>query len=210
MRLTLQNIIPAHVEINDSQIWKKEVTIAKGDHLHIIAPSGKGKSTLLHFIYGLRADYEGRIFLNDEELKKADAEKKAAIRRKKLSIVFQDLQLFPELTIKENIEVKRKLIPYHKQDQVYEMAELLGIESKLNQKTKHCSYGEQQRAAIIRALMQPFDFLLLDEPFSHLDEMNRIKAMSLIFSETDRRNASLIFADLEPSEFFPNEKSLYL
>jgi putative ABC transport system ATP-binding protein len=112
--------------------------------------------------------------------------------------------------VKENIEIKRMLDPYHQPDEITEMAKRLGIENKLNQLAKTCSYGEQQRIAIIRALMQPFDFLLLDEPYSHLDEANRKKAMELIYDECAKRNAAMVFADLKPLDFFKDEKIIYL
>ena len=99
--------------------------------------------------------------------------------------------------MRENIEIKRILNPYHPAAEIEEMAEKLGIQNKLDQPAKTCSYGEQQRIAIIRALMQPFDFLLLDEPYSHLDEANRKKAMELIYEECEKRNAAMIFADLK-------------
>ena len=102
------------------------------------------------------------------------------------------------------------LHPYHPPEKIDEMAAKLGIETKLMQQAQTCSYGEQQRIAIIRALMQPFDFLLLDEPYSHLDENNRKKAMELIYEECDQRNAAMIFADLKPLDFFKGEKVLFL
>ena len=113
-------------------------------------------------------------------------------------------------TARENIELKRILDPFYPPEKIDEMAKKLGIEKKLNQEVKKCSYGEQQRIAIIRALMQPFDFLLLDEPYSHLDEENRKKAMELIYEECGKRNAAMIFADLKPLDFFKDEKIMYL
>ena len=68
----------------------------------------------------------------------------------------------------------------------------------------------QQRIAIIRSLQQPFDFLLLDEPFSHLDESNRKKAMELMEEEADVRKASIILADLKAIEYFNADKTLHL
>jgi putative ABC transport system ATP-binding protein len=112
--------------------------------------------------------------------------------------------------VKENIEIKRILDPYHGSEKINEMAKRLGIENKLDQVAKTCSYGEQQRIAIIRALMQPFDFLLLDEPYSHLDEANRKKAMELIYEECGKRNAAMVFADLKPLDLLKDEKVLYL
>ena len=90
------------------------------------------------------------------------------------------------------------------------MAKRLGIESKLGKLCSTCSYGEQQRIAIIRALQQPFNFLLLDEPFSHLDEANRKKAMELIEEETTLRKASIILADLKAIEYFKADRTFHL
>jgi putative ABC transport system ATP-binding protein len=90
------------------------------------------------------------------------------------------------------------------------MAARLGIAGKLNKLCKTCSYGEQQRIAIIRALQQPFDFLLLDEPFSHLDDANRKKAMDLMEEESRKRNATIILADLREIEYFKSERTLHL
>ena len=90
------------------------------------------------------------------------------------------------------------------------MAEILGIGKKLDKPAKTCSYGEQQRIAIIRSLQQPFDFLLMDEPFSHLDENNRSIAMQLINEEAAKRKAAIILADLKKVEQFDAEKILYL
>ena len=90
------------------------------------------------------------------------------------------------------------------------MAKRLGIESKLEKLCNTCSYGEQQRIAIIRALQQPFDFLLLDEPFSHLDENNRQIAMQLMEEEAVERNGAIILTDLKKIEYFKAERILYL
>ena len=90
------------------------------------------------------------------------------------------------------------------------MAERLDIANKLTQNAGICSYGEQQRIAIIRALQQPFDFIIMDEPFSHLDENNREKAMQLIEEEAGVRGAAIILADLKPIEFFNAEHIIHL
>ena len=90
------------------------------------------------------------------------------------------------------------------------MAAALGIEDKLQSTCKTCSYGEQQRIAIIRALVQPYDILLLDEPFSHLDNANSEKAMNLMIEESKKRNAAIIFADLERIDYFPYQRLYHL
>ena len=213
MEILLQEIVPTYFErqqISGSEIWGKNIAFTKGDHVHIVAPSGSGKTSLIHFLYGLRKDYEGTISYQKENIKNFSLEKFSTSRQKNLSIVFQDLRLFTEQTVRENIEIKRQLNPYHPPQKIDEMAERLGIANKLNRLAKTCSYGEQQRIAIIRSLMQPFDFLLLDEPFSNLDEKNRRKAFELIAEECKQRNASMIFADLKELDFFKGQRILKL
>lgn len=213
MQISLQKIFPSFFtaqNIGASQIWKQDIVLQKAEHVHIVAPSGTGKTSFIHFLYGLRNDYEGSIFYNKEDIKKFDAAKTALWRQQHISIVFQDMRLFTEQTVLQNIEIKRLLQPFHTQDKIIEMAKRLGIDNKLDKLCKTCSYGEQQRIAIIRSLMQPFDFLLLDEPFSHLDEANRIKAMQLIEEQAAARNASIILADLKEIEYFKAERKLLM
>ncbi len=213
MQINLQEVVPTYFErdqTNGSEVWGKSIVLNKGEHVHIVAPSGSGKTSLIHFIYGLRKDYDGKISYQNENIKNFSLEKFSTFRQKNLSIVFQDLRLFTDQTARENIELKRQLNPYHPAQKIDEMAKRLGIANKLNRLAKTCSYGEQQRIAIIRSLMQPFDFLLLDEPFSNLDENNRSKAFELINEECKQRNASMIFADLKVLDFFTNEKRLRL
>ena len=213
MQILLQEIIPTYYEsqqINGSEIWGKNITFTKGEHVHIVAPSGSGKTSLIHFLYGLRKDYEGIILYEKENIKNFSLEKFSTSRQQNLSIVFQDLRLFADQNVRENIELKRQLDPYHPAEKIEEMAQHLGIANKLNRLAKTCSYGEQQRIAIIRSLMQPFDFLLLDEPFSNLDEVNRSKAFELIEEECKQRNASILFADLKELDFFKGQRILKL
>ena len=169
----------------------------------IVAPSGSGKTSLMHFLYGLRNDYTGNISYDEKQIKNFLAEDFALQRRESVSIVLQDLRLLPEQTVFQNLYIKHQLKPYHPEEKMKDMAERLGIGDKLNAKCKTCSYGEQQRVAIIRALLQPFQFLLLDEPFSHLDNKNSERAMELMLEEAKARGAAIIFADLERIEPFP-------
>jgi len=213
MQIALQKILPSFFNQQNpitSDVWKQEVVLKAGEHVHIVAPSGSGKTSLIHFLYGLRNDYTGNILYNNDNIKNFDAEKFALWRQQHISIVFQDLRLFTEQTVLQNLEVKRVLAPFHTENKIAAMAKRLGIESKLEKGCSTCSYGEQQRIAIIRSLLQPFDFLLLDEPFSHLDEANRVKAMNLMNEEAALRNASIILADLKQIEYFKAERILHV
>jgi putative ABC transport system ATP-binding protein len=213
MYLQLQNVLPLYFEESKkktSEIWGKDLRFEKGEMIKIIAPSGSGKTSFTHFVYGIRQDYSGTISYRDINIKQMSFENFASWRKDHMSIVFQDLRLFPEQTVLENIDIKRQLNPYHPVEKIKEMAERLGIGKKLDSKVKTCSYGEQQRVAIIRSLMQPFDFLMLDEPFSHLDNVNRQIAMELMMEEANRRGAAIIFADLQRVDFFPYTKIFHL
>lgn len=213
MQISLQQVVPVFFEEGkavDSQLWNQTLSFTKGQNIHIIAPSGSGKTSFIHFLYGLRKDYLGKILYDDKDIKNFDAEKFSTWRQQYISIIFQDLRLFTTQTVLQNLEIKRLLSPYHKESRITSMAKRLGIESKLGKLCSTCSYGEQQRIAIIRALQQPFDFLLLDEPFSHLDENNRQIAMQLMEEEAAERKASIILADLKKIEFFNFERVLYL
>lgn len=213
MSIVLNNVVPDFLEeekIAGSQIWNNNISIKKGESIQIVAPSGSGKTSLIHFLYGLRKDYSGNIFIDDKDLNNFSAEDHATCRSKKISIVFQDLRLFLNHTVLQNLEIKRALSPYDDASKINAMAERLAIASKLGKPAGTCSYGEQQRIAIIRALMQPFDFLLMDEPFSHLDELNRQKAMQLVEEEAAERNASIILADLQQREYFKSDRIFYL
>lgn len=213
MQIALQHLSPVFLEkekIEQSELWNKDLVFNMGEKIQLVAPSGSGKTSFIHFLYGLRNDYTGIIVFDDKNIKHFTAEETAACRSNKLSIVFQDLRLFAEHSAAENINIKKILNPYPAALSVDEMAKRLGLTSKLNQAANICSYGEQQRIAIIRALQQPFDFLILDEPFSHLDEANSQKAMLLIEEEARKRNAGIILADLSEVTFFKADRTLRL
>jgi len=213
MQLELQQILPTYFEAERatrSEIWGKSLQFKKGEYIKIVAPSGSGKTSLMHFLYGMRSDFNGSIQYDGKNFSSFNREELSSIRTNRLSIVLQDLRLFPEQTVLENINIKRLLNPFHKEEKIAEMVERLGIGSKLNSLCRTCSYGEQQRVAIIRSLMQPFDFLLLDEPFSHLDTANSQKAMELMLEEAKARGAAIIFADLERIDYFPFERIFHL
>ncbi len=213
MTIKLSNLHPLYFTEDRSvrsNIWGQQVTIKPGEKIHIVAPSGSGKTSLIHFLYGLRREYSGSIFYDQQDVQKLNPDQLASYRQEHLSVMFQDLRLFPSQTVQQNIEVKRQLKPFHPPEKISEFAERLGISHKLTMLCSTCSYGEQQRVAIVRSLMQPFNFILLDEPFSNLDDQNRVKAMDLILEETAKRNAGIILADLKRLEFFPADKILNL
>lgn len=214
MQLQLQSVIPVplrdKITNRPSDIWNQELTFNAPEYIFIQAPSGTGKTTLIHSLYGLRDDYTGQITWDNHSFKTSDTERRAALRAGGLSIILQDMRLFPDLTAGENLEVKRSLSNTVSAAEVQEWMQRLGIGDKMNAIGQTLSYGEQQRVAIIRALLQPFRWLLMDEPFSHLDKHNTAIAAALVSEVVQRNNAGLILADLDENDFFPYQKTLLL
>ena len=107
-------------------------------------------------------------------------------------MLFQDLRIFTELTAFENVQLKNNLTGYKKKKEILRFFEQLGIADKTNAKAGKLSFGQQQRVAFIRALCQPFDFLFLDEPISHLDDDNSRIIGELIIAEAEKQGAGVI------------------
>jgi putative ABC transport system ATP-binding protein len=215
MRLELKQIVP--IPLKDkftkrgSDIWNRHLQFENGEWVKIKAPSGTGKTTFVHIIYKLRNDYEGFVLWNDKRLDEVKGDALAQMRQHHISVVFQDLRLFPNLTARENIELNRVLQqPFYESNVIDTMAERLDITPILQQRTALCSYGEQQRISIIRSLVQPFDWLIMDEPFSHLDHDNIIKAATLIAEECKKRGAGFLLTDLEEDDYFNYTQKLNL
>ena len=213
MDIKLQKVSPIFLEkekLASSEVWNADLHFKKGERVQLRAPSGSGKTSFIHFLYGLRKDFTGEIFFDSKNIAKLIPEEIATYRNAIISIVFQDLRLFAGHSAMENISIKRTLNSFPAAASIVDMAGRLGILNKLEQKAGICSYGEQQRIAIIRALQQPFDFLILDEPFSHLDDVNARKAMELINEEVEKRKAGIILTDLAELDFFKADKTLML
>lgn len=212
MQLELRHVIPeplkARMPGRHSDIWDRDMTFTSGRHVFLQAPSGKGKSTFIHILYGLRNDYEGEVLWNGTDIKTVKKEQLAQWRSREASIVFQDLRLFTDLTVEENLMIKYNLLHDVGIDKIKEWCAYLGLADKWQQKAETLSYGERQRVAIIRSLMQPFNCLLLDEPFSHLDNENISKAAGIIRERLEQRGAGLILADLEDNNWFHYDNKL--
>lgn len=197
--ITLSNVLP-HVfaQRSDlkSEIWKQNVKFEKGKLYLVEAMSGTGKSTLCSYILGYRHDYTGLVRFDDTDVKALTVSNWVDIRQRNISHLFQELRLFPELTALENVEIKNKLTNFKTQAEIESWFERLGIADKLDAKVGRMSFGQQQRVAMIRALVQPFDFLLADEPISHLDDTNSAIMADIMMSEAKRQGAGVIVTSI--------------
>ena len=215
MNIELRYLLPVPLKERllqrDSAVWNQHLVFQQGEYIKILAPSGTGKTTLIHTLFCMRDDYEGDVLWEGISIKQLTREMLAEYRQKRLSIVFQDLRLFEHLTAYENIDLARTLQPpVYAASKIDEYAERLGIQHILQQQTGLCSYGEQQRIAIARSLIKPFDWLLMDEPFSHLDSVNREKAIQLIQEICIAQNAGIVLTDLHRDNYFSYSHQLNL
>lgn len=193
--IKLKGVVPEIFASNKelhSDVWLSDVEFEQGKRYLIKADSGTGKSSLLSYIYGQRGDYRGDILFNDQNILTLSSHDWCMIRQSMLSILFQDLKLFGELTALENVEIKNRLTKTQPTRVIKGWFEELGIADKLKTRVDHLSYGQQQRVALIRALCQPFNFLLLDEPISHLDDRNSEVMRDIIIREATRQGAGII------------------
>ena len=162
-----------------SDIWHQDLIFRKGEMCLIEAASGTGKSSLCSYIYGYRNDYQGIINFDETNIKAYSVKQWVDLRKHSLSMLFQDLRIFTELTA-------------------------------LNVKAGKLSFGQQQRVAFIRALCQPFDFLFLDEPISHLDDDNSRIMGELIIGEAEKQQAGVIATSIGKHIELPYQRILQL
>ena len=156
------------------------------------ANSGTGKSSLCSYIYGYRRDYQGQILFDGEDISQYTIAQWTSVRRKHISLLWQELRLFPELTALENVQIKNKLTDMQKKKQILEWFDILGITDKQDVKIGQMSLGQQQRVALIRSLCQPFDFLFVDEPISHLDDANSEIMGRVMMAEAKKQGAGIV------------------
>lgn len=181
--------------VASSQVWMREVVFRRTDPVTnylIEAESGTGKSSLCAYVYGNRRDYKGEILFNHTNIREYSISDWCEIRRRHLAYLPQEMRLFPELTALENIMIKNRLTDRYSERHIREMLGILEIEHKAGVVAGRLSVGQQQRVAIIRALCQPFDFILLDEPVSHLDTRNNMTVAQLITDHATENEAAII------------------
>ena len=211
--IRLNNLVP-HVFAQSgdlgSAVWQRDVTFHKG-HLYLVeAESGKGKSTFCSYLLGYRHDYSGELYFDDRLASRLRVADWVAIRQAHVSHLFQELRLFPELTAMENVEIKNKLTGFKSPKEIENWFERLGIADKRDSKIGLMSFGQQQRVALIRALAQPFDFILADEPISHLDDNNSKVMGELLMEEARKQGAGVIITSIGKHMALDYDKTLSL
>ena len=201
MVIKLQKIVPGvmrNMQTSPQSIWRNTIEFKSSSKNIINASSGKGKTSFTKILSGILSDFEGELYFDQRNVKKFTLTDWTFLRKKEIATVYQDLQVFPNLTVHENFKIVEDLYSMpSKSEMAYEFALHLGIEEKWNVLCKNLSMGQQQRVAIIRALIRPFKWLILDEPFSHLDHNNAVLAMEIIQKRVKELNAGFILTSLD-------------
>ncbi len=210
MQILLQDVLPEGIPTPrpNHPIWQRELKLDTSNNYLIKGSSGHGKSTLLHILSGVRRNFSGQLYFDEVNARTHTNHQWANIRQNQISVVYQDLKLLPHLTGRQNLLLKTKLQKAVEDEQIDVFASDLGIEPCLDQSCERLSYGQRQRLAIVRALLQPFHFLLLDEPFSHLDPANVEMALNLIHKVCSEKKSGILLTTLHEEHGFPYDELL--
>ena len=211
--ITINNMLPrifADKTDLQSDVWKQRFTFEKGKNYLVMAESGIGKSSLCAYIYGTRNDYSGICEFDTTNIRALNESAWCELRRTALSYLPQELRLFSELTAMENVLLKNQMTQYKSKQQILDLFGALEISDKINSVVSKLSIGQQQRVAIIRALCQPCDFFLLDEPVSHLDARNNAIISRILQEEARHTGAGIIATSVGNDISLDFDKTLQL
>ena len=172
---------------------KANLTIAPGNFISIIGPSGSGKSTLLHLLSGLDHPTSGSLTYDGQEIYTLSDKELSAFRRRQMGFIFQQFNLLPVLTARENI-LMPLLLDKKQPDEGYldQLAELLGLRDRLDHLPHELSGGQQQRVAIARALIAQPEVIFADEPTGNLDSKSGGEVMELLKGIRERMGKTLV------------------
>ena len=195
-----------------SDVWNSVVNFRKGKSYLIEATSGRGKSSFCSFLCGLRDEYVGGIALLDGNGNRLAGEYSDMLlrRQKILAMMFQEHRLFPELSPVDNVMLKNQITGFTTESEIRSMLVRLGLEDHLDRPCGKMSFGQQQRVAFVRALCQPFDFILLDEPVSHLDAGNAGIMAEMVRERQEKDGVGIIVTSIGYRLPYEYDEILYL
>ena len=173
------------------------LSVNAGERVAIIGESGAGKSTLLNLIAGFEFPHQGEIWLNDKN------HTCSAPYERPVSMLFQENNLFPHLNVQQNLALGLKpslKLTSLEQEKIEQVACSVGLGDYLERLPNSLSGGQKQRVALARCLLRDKPILLLDEPFSALDQKLRVEMLALIAKLCDEKHLTLLLVTHQPSE----------
>tara|TARA_R110002012_G_scaffold253330_1_gene432368 strand:- start:33394 stop:34371 length:978 start_codon:yes stop_codon:yes gene_type:complete len=173
--------------------------VAKGAHISIIGESGCGKSTLLKLLYGILQPNDGTIFWGEHKILGPDF--KLVPGERFMKYLSQDFDLMPFITVEENVsQFLSVFYPEELEKRTYELLEMIEMTSFAKTKVKYLSGGQQQRVALARVLAQKPELLLLDEPFSHIDNARKNNLRRKLFDYLKKEEITCIVASHDTND----------
>lgn len=196
MSLKLENLTKSFLtkENNLNVLKSINLDIRKGETLSIMGESGCGKSTLLHILAGIESPSSGKVFINNIDIWNIKEKEREQARRENIGIIFQQFNLIPTLNIENNIFFHSKIIKRFDKRFCMDLISKLNLNDVLNRYPEQISGGQQQRAAIARAIAAKPSILLADEPTGNLDDKNTEKVLQEIEFLLKNISTTLIIA----------------
>ena len=198
MLIEINNITKRYVMGDNEVMALRDVNlcIERGEYISIMGPSGSGKSTFMNILGCLDVPTSGSYLLDGVEVARRSRKELAIIRNQKLGFVFQNFNLLPRTSAIENVELPDiylgRLSHAKRRRRALELLKRVGLSGRGTHTPAELSGGQQQRVAFIRSLCQPHDFILLDEPISHLDDHNSDVMRDILLREVRSSGASII------------------
>ena len=197
------------VTANNTILSKLNFSVDNGSHLIVSGPSGSGKSTLINLMSGLLRPTSGNISFEGKDYSKLTEKDIDEIRSKNFGLIFQRLHLIKHLTVEQNI-----LLGFNKlkSPDIKELIKDIGLTSKRKQLAKNLSFGESQRVAIARGVINNPKIIFADEPTSSLDDINTKKVLELISAQAKKNKSSIVISshDERVKKFFKNISEIKL
>lgn len=184
--------------------------IRVGERIVLLGKSGSGKSTFLNLVGGVDLPTSGRIFYGDREITSLTQSELAVYRRSEVGFVFQSFNLFPTLTVGENVMLPLDLLGTPEEHRAREILDSVGLDGQWDKFPEQLSGGEQQRVAIARALVKNPRLILADEPTGNLDLETGEVILQLIDSVCRKRNATLIMVTHSPDALWMADRKFRL
>jgi putative ABC transport system ATP-binding protein len=192
MLLTLRDVTKTYPGAEAPVLRGVSLTVDAGEMLALTGESGSGKSTLLHLAGGLDTADGGEVSVDGADLRGMDDAGRAAVRRGKVGVVFQQFNLIPALTVAANIAFQARLAGRHDPARDLALANRLGLSGHLSRYPEQLSGGQQQRVAIARTLAAQPRLVLADEPTGNLDEASADAVLALLVELVAETGAALV------------------
>lgn len=192
MLLSLSHVTKTYPGTSAPVLRGVSFDLERGEMLALTGESGSGKSTLLHLIGGLDTADSGTVAVDGIDLTPLNDKGRAAIRRGRVGVIFQQFNLIPSLTVAANIAFQARLAGRHDNNRDHALIDRLGLRDHLQKYPEQLSGGQQQRVAIARTLAPQPDLVLADEPTGNLDEATADTVLALLQELVAETGAGLI------------------